>query len=123
MKAMQLLVATALRGARGMLSASGFGVDLGSSRPRCEHAADIRQLVHAAIETSALGEPESSPSDESWCASLPLLPPDASLEVVHARWDAVRHSYDFRLRCQSPSICLPFLVRWPGSGRPGSEGP
>jgi hypothetical protein len=120
MKAMQLRVAAALLGASGMLSASGFGVDPGSSRRGCEHAADIRQLVHAAIEAGAWDEPPNAP-DESWCASLPPLPQNASLEVVHARWDGVLHAYEFRLRCQSPSICLPFLVSWPASDRPRSE--
>ena len=121
MKAMLRLVATALLGASGMLSASGFGVDLGPSRRQCEHAAAIRQLVQAAIETSALDEPASFPPDESWCASLPPLPQDASLEIVQARWDAVLRAYEFRLRCQSSSVCSPFLVRWPAPDRLRSE--
>jgi len=123
MKGMQLRIAMALLGASGMFPARGFGVDLGASRGHCEHAAEIRQLVQAAIETSALDEPASSPPVESWCASLPPLPQDAALEIVRARWDAVLHAFEVRLRCQAPSVCLPFLVRWPASGRTRSEEP
>ena len=103
----------------GTLSASGFGVGVSSSAENCEHGGEIRRLVHAAIETSGFDQPATSPTDDSWCASVPPLPQGVSLEVVNAHWDVVLRSYEFRLRCQSPSICLPFLVRWPAGGHHG----
>ncbi len=120
MKWIQLVVAIGLLGAVA-LPAGGLGVDLGPSLPGCRHASEIRRLVRAAIETTEFGESATSPPDENWCASVPPLPPEASLQVVNARWDAVLRSFEFRLRCQPPSICLPFLVRWPAERRHGSK--
>lgn len=75
----------------------------------CPAEPQVEQLVRDVLEKTGIHDTQALSSEDSSCP--PQIPEGTQLEVAKIHWDSVLHSFEVRLRCLSPSACLPFLVR------------